>query len=389
MRVAYICADPGVPVFGRKGCSIHVQEVIRALNARAARVELFASRVEGTPPSGLGDVRVHALPDPRGSDPCARERAALRANAPLRLALERTGPFDLVYERHSLWSVEGMRFARDHAVAGLLEVNGPLIDEQAEHRTLCDTATASLTAKNAFAAAQTIVAVSKGAAAYVERFIGTTDKLHVMPNGVDPTRFPDAPAPRRRGNDDSFTVGFVGSLKPWHGLPTLIDAFARLHAEDARARLLIVGDGPERARLDEGLAALALSNATRFTGAVPPDRVPLLLASMDAAVAPYSARPDFYFSPLKVLEYMAAWRPVVASRLGQLEDLITDGETGLLCTPDDPGELARHLRRLRDDGELCRRLGSAARAAVAARHTWQQAAARILCLTGLEVEARS
>ncbi len=389
MRVAYVCADPGVPVFGQKGCSIHVQEVIRALTAHGARVNLFATRIDGTRPPGLEAVTLHALPGTRGTTVESRERAAHQANTPLRLALEKAGAFDLVYERHSIWSVEGMRFARDRGIPGVLEVNAPLVDEQAEHRTLCDRASALLAAKGAFEAASTIVAVSKGTAAYVRRFIDGSRKLFVVPNGVDPSRFREPRGPRRREADDAFTVGFVGSLKPWHGLPILARAFGELHAEKARSRLLVVGDGPERLRTEQWLDEHGLRDVARFTGAVEPDRIPALLASMDAAVAPYPALPGFYFSPLKVLEYMAAELPVVASRIGQLEDVIADGTTGLLCRPGDPRALSAQLQRLRDDPDLCLRLGSAARAAVIERHTWRAATSRILALAGLAAPAEA
>jgi len=173
MRVAYVCADPGVPIFGRKGCSIHVQEVVRALKAHGALIDLFALRVGGPPPPGLEDVAVHELPLGAAHDAAARERAALRANHAFRRALARAvAPFDAVYERYSLWSFASMRFAREACIPGVLEVNAPLIEEQAEHRTLCDRATATRVATRTFAAAHTIVAVSKGVADYVTRFPG-------------------------------------------------------------------------------------------------------------------------------------------------------------------------------------------------------------------------
>src|SRR6516165_1722652 len=138
MRIAYVCADLGVSVFGHKGCSIHVQEVVRALAARDARVELFARRLEGEPPAGFEAVRLHSLPAvPRG-DHAAREQAALAANGEVRAILEQEGPFDLVYERYSLWSFAPMEYARDEGIPGLLEVNAPLIAEQQEHRILID-----------------------------------------------------------------------------------------------------------------------------------------------------------------------------------------------------------------------------------------------------------
>jgi glycosyltransferase involved in cell wall biosynthesis len=388
MRVAYVCADPGVPVFGRKGCSIHVQEVSRALKAHGAVVDLFAARVDGPPPPGLEDVALHALPLGAAHDPAARERAAMRANRAFHHALARGGNFDAVYERYSLWSFAGMRFARAAGIPGVLEVNAPLIEEQAEHRTLCDEAAATRIAARTFAAAHTIVAVSQGVADYVTRYPGTDGRVNVIANGVDPSRFPSPASCLSQRPGGVFTVGFVGTLKPWHGLPILVDAFADLHAEDSRVRLIVVGDGPWRARFEENLAARGLSSVTRLIGAVPPTDIPSLLTSMDAAVAPYAARPDFYFSPLKVLEYMAAGLPVVASRIGQIPELIADGKTGLLCEPDNPRSLADRLRLLRDTPVLRLKLGAAARAAVMMDHTWMEVTRRIFMRAGLTLPVR-
>ncbi len=136
MRVAYVCADPGVPVFGKKGCSVHAQEVIRSLRGRGASVELFASRLGGKPPAGLDAVPVHPLPPIPAGPTAAREQLALKANHDLRAALTIAGPFDLIYERHSLWSYAGLEYAQECGVPGLLEVNAPLLEEQRRYRHL-------------------------------------------------------------------------------------------------------------------------------------------------------------------------------------------------------------------------------------------------------------
>ena len=100
MRVAYVSADPGVPVYGNKGCSVHVQEVVRALTTCGATVEIFAARTGGTAPPGLDGIAVHALPGEAAHDAAGRERAAMRANRAFGRALRRHGPFDVVYERY-------------------------------------------------------------------------------------------------------------------------------------------------------------------------------------------------------------------------------------------------------------------------------------------------
>jgi glycosyltransferase involved in cell wall biosynthesis len=384
VRIAYVSADLGVPIFGRKGCSIHVHEVVSALKNRGADVEVFSANASGTPAMGLDDLRVHSLPRPPKGDLAAREQAALAANAELRAALARELPYDLVYERYSLWSFAAMDYARAANTPALLEVNAPLIEEQAEHRGLVDRAGAQRVAEQVFGAATGILAVSEEVAAYVAQFPGTRNKIHVVPNGVSPSRFSPglaATLPRPAG---AFTVGFVGTLKPWHGLSILVEAFARLRRRHPEARLLIVGDGPERDRLAADLAAAGLTEAVHWAGAVDASAVPGWLASMDVGVAPYPPLAHFYFSPLKVYEYMAAGLPVVASRIGQLKSLIEEGRNGLLVTPGDAAGLAAALERLQSDPELRARLGQAARSTVLEQYTWDAVAQRVLCLAGLE-----
>jgi len=374
MHVAYICADPGVPAFGHKGSSVHVQAVLRSLLRRGARVELLAARLDGSPPPGLEDLRVHPLPRPPKGDAAARERAALAANAQLGDRLRELGDLDLVYERCSLWS----HAALEAGAPSVLEVNAPLVDEQERHRVLVDRAGAERVADRQAAAASAIVAVSAGVADHLcARHPAAAARVHVLANGVDPERFPPGPA---RSSAAPFTVGFVGTLKPWHGLAVLAEAFARLRAAGPRARLLVVGDGPERPALEAALLRLGVRHAATLTGAVAPAAVPRLMAEMDVAVAPYPPLEPFYFSPLKVVEALAAGLPVVASRLGRLADLVRDGGTGLLVPPGDPDALAAALARLAADPEWRRRLGRAGRAEVLEHHTWDAVVARMLDL---------
>src|SRR6266700_241778 len=308
MRIAYVCADPGVPVFGRKGCSVHVQEMLRALQGHVA----------------------------------------------------------------------GMEHAAAAGVPGLLEVNAPLIEEQAAYRGLRDAGGADRAAARAFRAASVLLAVSAEVAAWLERRGAAGSRVHVIPNGVDAERFrPDVP-PAAPGPPGSFTVGFVGSMKPWHGLDVLAEAFARLHQRAPDARLLLVGDGPARVGVCADLSARGLAAVVHCTEAVAPHEVPGLLTSVDAAVAPYPQATGFYFSPLKVYEYLAAGRAVVASRVGQLETVIRHDVNGLLCPPGDAGALAAALERLRCEPALRARLGRAARATVLGNHTWDAVAARVL-----------
>jgi glycosyltransferase involved in cell wall biosynthesis len=380
MRVAYICMDPGVPVFGQKGASVHVQEVVRTLLKRGAKVDLFALRLGGDCPSDLKQVSVHSFPELPKGDSANRERLALSLNQLLRLKLE-SEKFDLVYERYSLWSYAAIDVASALNIPSILEVNAPLIEEQKQHRELHDLETAEMVAARVFSTARTVICVSKQVADYVKRYPNTKGHVHVLPNGVNVSRFKAASSTRSK---DNFTIGFVGTLKPWHGVETLLESFHQFHQRYPKSRLLIVGDGPEREKLETTVETYGFVDAVTFTGAVSPEAVPELLSRMNVAVAPYPALENFYFSPLKILEYMAGGVPVVASRVGQIPELIDDGVSGLLYPPGDVNALTLALFDIFHKPALAERLAKSARQKVEKNYSWDATVTRMLELAGVQ-----
>ncbi len=375
MRVANVCADPGVPVFGRKGCSVHVQEMLRALRRVGADLELFVLRTGEPPPADLADLRVHPLPAPRSDSPSARELALVAGNDLLRAALAARGPFDFVYERHALFATGAMAYAQGAGIPGMLEINAPLVEEQQRHRVLTHVQLAQASRAQAFEAATVLLPVSEELAAWLRQHAPTTSRIDVTPNSVDAARFAAArPAAQR------FTLGFVGGLRPWHGLADLAAIFASVRAERADAQLLIVGDGPGRAGLEADLAARGVLAGVTFAGAVAPDAVPAWLAAIDVALAPYPSDASFYFSPLKLFEYMAAGRAIVASAIGQIASVVRHAETGWLHAPGDIAAAARASLVLAHDAALRAHLGAAAQSWVATHRSWDAIAARVVAL---------
>jgi len=366
MRIAYISMDAGVPVSGTKGASIHVQSMVKAFLAMGADVTLISPRVEGM----LLPVRTVKIPL-SGED---RAKSLLDANRTLLKILAAEGPFDLIYERHALYAHAGMEYAAAQKTASVLEINAPLIEEQTRHRTLAYPEEALTSTHRSLEAAGMVVAVSPAVADYA-RMHGAR-QVDVIANAIDPARqaLPHVPGP--------FTIGFLGSLRPWHDIGVLLDAMQILQRR-IPARLLIIGDGPDRERLSPRLASIGAD----VTGMVPHSDLPKHLARLDVGVAPYSAMQPFYFSPLKLFDYMGAALPIVASRVGNLEEMLQGGRLGLLCEPDHPEALADVLERLAGNAHLRDSLGQAARAHVMAHHTWDRVARKVLALAGITVSA--
>ncbi|WP_150538797.1 glycosyltransferase family 4 protein [Actinobacillus vicugnae] len=387
MRIAYICADPGIPVFGTKGASVHVQEVIKGMLARGHEVTLFAQRLGGDAPEELKEINIKKFAKLPKTSKEERAQTALAANTANEEMLGKYGPFDLVYERYSLWSNVGMTFAKKHHIMGLLEVNAPLIEEQKKHRELPLEQEAKKIAHAVFNDADAIIAVSPGVKHYLEAFAKVGHKTHVIANGVALDRFlPAATKNTERlshlkqtvEQHQPVTVGFLGTLKPWHGLATLVQAWRLLREQDHNVRLLIVGDGPEFEPLNAEINQLNLADYVTFAGAVQPEDVPQWLAQMDIAVAPYPQLENFYFSPLKIYEYMAAALPIITTNVGHLPTVVEHNHNGILVEPENPQKMARGILSLIKNPAKTIALGKAARLTAEQRHSWLSVVDQIL-----------
>ena len=165
MRIAYVTVDPGIPVFGTKGASVHIQEVVRELIRRGHDVTVHTTRAGRDIPDDLAGLKVIETRI-EADDPAARERAQQEVSARIAARIIADGA-DLVYERYSLFSTALAEVTDATGAAGVLEVNAPLIEEQRTHRQLVLEDEARAVAQSAFSQASAILAVSPGVADYL------------------------------------------------------------------------------------------------------------------------------------------------------------------------------------------------------------------------------
>jgi glycosyltransferase involved in cell wall biosynthesis len=350
---------------------IHIQEMVDAFRELGHTVEMQAlakPAARGSGHSGLLSKIRAGLP------PLLYEAAALGYNAAeyrrTRALLKQVRP-DFVYKRHALFDLGTILAARAAKIPIVLEVNRPYAAKSySVFEPITFARTAARFERVAFDAATVIAVVSTPLKQFVLGLGIPEEKILLTPNGANPVRFKaDREAGRairrRFGFDDTTTVvGWVGILREWHRLELLIEALAELPA----TRLMIIGDGPDQARLEAVAAARGVTSSVLFTGRVRHDDMPAHIAALDVAVA--SDDRTGFASPMKILEYMAMAKPVVAPRMANIEDLIADGEDGLLFGPGNTGELLSALRRLQDDSQLRDRLGAAAREKVERERNW-------------------
>lgn len=402
MKILYLCADPGIDLMGQSGGSIHIRSFVRALGELGHEVTLVCSSIGN---DGLGEMDFHTAVRP--APLAAWNRACAQVMRTANRLIGRTGRLhpdlvrflhnltfskvakvasrevcpDFIYERYSLWGLAGLQLARDCSIPLVLEVNAPLAFEQQRYRGLTFSALARSIERRVWSQAHLLLAVSESLRGFLKEAGVAVERVRILSNAADTRLFrPDVdgePVRRQFNLNRRFVVGFVGTFKPWHGVDLLVSAFRDLYKVDPSAHLLLIGDGPLRPSLEDYVWKTGLKEAVTFAGRVAHQDIPRYLAAVDVAVAPYPTLDEFYYSPLKLFEYMAAGRAVVASRGGQVAQIIEEGNTGVLFDPGDRAGLVECLRQLRNDPARREELGRRASAACRG-YTWSQNAACVI-----------
>jgi glycosyltransferase involved in cell wall biosynthesis len=206
------------------------------------------------------------------------------------------------------------------------------------------------------------------------------DKISIIENGVDEDRFdPNAKFQDLRSrfgiSPETFVLGFIGSMKRWHGVGNIIRVAEFCKNKLANHLFVIVGDGDLKTEYEAQVKALGLNDTVKFIARISHDDVPSYLSFMDVVLSLHYKQCDnaieFHGSPLKIFEYMAMEKPIIAAPLGQIKELIVSGDNGLLLDGENAEGICKVLLQLEKDKSYRQKLGGRARQNVIESHTWK------------------
>ena len=384
-KVAYLRVEPSLRWMGSYvgGAATHTTGVINGFVDNGLDVHVYApERPLGTGGAGFTQVPVkrifHLV---RGLTYTAYSRDVVRAAQDSRP--------DLVYQRYSLGSLAGLELAERLGVPLVQEFNGSEIWVERNWGS------GGLRLEARFAAverrnlldASLIVVVSDVLKQQLVADRIPAERILVNPNGVDVERLERfrarEPADWRRelGRQDAATVGFIGTFGLWHGVKVLPAMIEALHERRPDARWVVIGDGGLRGEVERELDERGVAGLVEITGLVDHDHALALLAGCDVCVSPHVPNPDgtpFFGSPTKLFEYMGLAKPIVASALEQIGEVIEHERTGLLSPPGDAIAAAEQVHRLLGDPELRASLGRAALEEARETYSWAAHTRRIL-----------
>ncbi len=296
--------------------------------------------------------------------------------------------YDLIHERFNLLSLGGAWASRKLGIPFVLEVNADLL-EQRKFKGIQERGLRRLFAiwatRLCFETAAQIICISPRLKEHLKtKWNVDESKLTVLPCAADIEAFkPNYNSETVRkslGLTTEPVVMWVGGFYPWHDLSLLLESFALILQQRPDAKLVLVGDGQTRSSVKDMITKAGMSHAVIMTGAIAHSQVPEMLSIADVAVvpsAPITAGIGGTGAPLKLFEYMAAGKAIVATALNEAAEVIRDGYNGLLVDAGDINKFAESTLKLINDPEERSRLGQNAREQAVKQYSWEQYTSRL------------
>lgn len=290
-----------------------------------------------------------------------------------------------IYQRHSVFNASGVILSSILKVPIILEVNHSEVWVKKNWSRLVFEKLATRIENFAILNSDLIGVVSDVTKEQLIQLGADKTKIVVNPNGVNPEKFSPYICGDRIKEQfklkDFFVVGFIGTFTRWHGVETLFDAAVEVLSKNDKIKFLFIGDGNLKSVLELKTEQLKLNEKIIFTGIIPHEKAPEYLAACDVLVSPHLGFDNgerFFGSPTKLFEYMAMGKPIIASDLEQIGQIIQHEINGLKFKPGNADELAKLILELEGNEELCDKLGKKAREDVLENFTWEKNARRIL-----------
>lgn len=367
-------------IASRDGQSVHLEELMKALKTLGHEVILVGPAAFAETKFGGSNSAVDRIKQliPAWLYEPLEILYNLKAYRRLRAAVLKYRP-DIIYERFSLYLFAGVWARKRLGLPLILEVNSPLFEERAKNDGLRLHRIGRWAQGYIWRNVDHAFPVTGVLAKTVEGYGVPASRITVVPNGVDPARFqavPKAGMPAGPDGKPVIVLGFTGFIRDWNAVHRLID-FAALHRDAYDIRVLVVGDGPARASLEEHARNMGIPDRLTITGIVGREDVTRHVTSFDIAVLP-DVTP--YSSPLKLFEYLQLGSAIVAPDMENIREILTEGHDALLFAKD-PGALEAVLLKLCADPALRARLGAAAKETITRKSlTWVNSAERVVAV---------
>lgn len=340
---------------------IHIAELIRAFRRLGHKVTVVGLIEPGAASTGTGSsISRFASLVPAWAYEVLELLYNVYGFFVLRAEVRREKP-DFIYERYALHNVSGVLVSAFCKVPLVLEVNAPLALEKAMYGSLVMGKLARLTERFICSRAHRTLVVSTPLKKILTASGVPEEKIVVMPNGINPDHFSargsGAAVRERYGLQGKTVLGFVGWFRKWHGLEALLEVFCTHGMADKGMHIMLVGDGPACPDLERFARAKGIyESGVTFTGPVPRQEVPGYIAAFDVALQPDVTD---YASPMKVFEYMAMGKGVIAPDKENMREIFGQGY-GALFSESDPEDMARVMLACAADTDRSGALGAQA-----------------------------
>ncbi len=381
MRILYLCCDPGIPVFGRKGASSHVRGTCHALLTQGHEVSLVCANSNGDP-DGEISIPTHCVQGPESKRLGFDTRRILldrKFYRETKRIIESEGVPDAIYERYCLYSRTGYRLAKEFRLPHILELNAFLSVEQKTRIRV--PALARWVERRTISRATEIFVVSEPLRNSIIEIRDDNVPIEIEPMSVDTRRFSDQVDGTRvreaLGFEEQFVIGYVGTLSGWHGIRLLYEAVDALQAKGIKDfRVLVVGGEGAKLEKHRGIAReRGMEKIIHFHGDVAHKDIPAYIRAMDIGIIP-DANP--WNAPTKLFEYQSCGVPPVGPGYPGVRTSIDDGVDGLIFPPKDIGAMVERIALLHGDKEKRAAMGRAARIRAVNTRSWDAAASKIV-----------